>query len=58
MEEIADEERRAEDVKHKKQRSSQSSVFESETTVEEEFDDYDNFVSKLLLILLHFKLFY
>ena len=58
MEEIADEERRAEETRQKKQKSLQASGFGgSEITNEDDnFDDYDNLVSKLLLILLHFEL--
>ena len=58
MEEIADEERRAEEMRQKKQKSSQALGFGGSeiTNEDDDFDDYDNLVSKLLLTLLHFEL--
>jgi len=56
MEEIADEERRVEE-RQKKTKSSQSSICEgSEIIEDDDYDNYDNMVSKLLLTLLHFGL--
>ena len=56
MEEIADEERRVEE-RQKKTKSSQSSICEgSEIIEDDDYDNYDNMVSKLLLTLLHFEL--
>ena len=56
MEEIADEERRVEE-RQKKTKSLQSSICEgSEIIEDDDYDNYDNMVSKLLLTLLHFGL--
>jgi hypothetical protein len=56
MEEIADEERRVKE-RQKKTKSSQSSICEgSEIIEDDDYDNYDNMVSKLLLTLLHFGL--
>ena len=56
MEEIADEERWVEE-RQKKTKSSQSSICEgSEIIEDDDYDNYDNMVSKLLLTLLHFGL--
>ena len=56
MEEIADEERRVEE-RQKKTKSSQSSICEGSKIIEDDdYDNYDNMVSKLLLTLLHFGL--
>ena len=58
MEEIADEERWAKETRQKKQKSSQASGFRGSeiTNEDDDFDDYDNLVSKLFLTLLHFEL--
>ena len=49
MEKIADDERKDEDANRKKQKSSQALNFEgNEATIEEEFDDYNNFISRSL----------
>jgi hypothetical protein len=49
MEKIAEEERKDEDANKRKQKSSQSSnIGGSEATVDEDFDDYDDFVSRSL----------
>jgi len=56
MEEIADKERRVEE-RQKKTKSSQFSICEgSEIIEDDDYDNYDNMVSKLLLTLLHFGL--
>ena len=59
MEEIADGERWAKETRQKKQKSSQASGFRGSkiTNEDDNFDDYDNLVSKLLT-LLHFELLY
>ena len=56
---IFDEERQAEEMRQKKQKSSQASGFRGSkiTNEDDNFDDYDNLVSKLLT-LLHFELLY
>ena len=57
MEEIADEERAAENAaKLRKQNPSQSSVGGSDVMFDDENNNYDNLVSKLLT-LSHFELF-
>lgn len=50
MSQIAEEEKRDEETHRKKHKSSSqvSNFGGSEVTIEEEFDDYDNFVSKSL----------
>ena len=55
MEEIADKEKRVEEKQ--KTKSSQSLICEGSEIIEDDnYDNYDNMVSKLLLTLLHFGL--